>query len=913
MRHIGECENIGTDSASIVQRLQSRGEHTMDQRYDAYCMADPIFYDSPTELKEENLGFSVAEGPVPEGWQRFEQDDWLVYRPDGPRGPLQGWKIHASARRDNAEKIIEAAWNYCIPRRIPFKFLRGRQVHHTRNMKYAPRGGSGKLITIYPADDRQFREILEDLDREVGGEPGPYILSDLRWGAGPLYVRYGGFVERHVVSAKGVLEQAIEDPDGVLVPDRREPSFHLPPWVPLPDFLQPHLTAVKATAVGDLPYRIDRALHFSNGGGIYVGEDKRTGEKVILKEARPHAGLTTDGADAVARLAREKDILERLAGLSGVPRVHGCFQLGDHHFLVQEFIEGRPLNKFFAERYPLNGCTTDEQEVADYTAWALDICRQVEQAVADVHGRDVVFGDLHPFNVMVRPDNTVALIDFEVAALVHEKIRPTLGNPAFAAPRDRTGFGIDQYSLGCLRLSLFLPITALLRQGAEKVTQLAEEIAELFPVPREFLDTAVRDVLGKHSGAGTPGFVNGPAAKATSPHGGTATESPHPARLLRLPTDAFPWETLRTSMADAILASATPDRDDRLFPGDIAQFRTGGLNLAHGAAGVLYALDITGAGRFPEHEEWLLAHAARRDQRARLGFYDGLHGVSYVLERLGHRAKALEILELCLAENWEALGNDLQSGLSGIGLNLVHFARATGDPALRQTALRAADLVADRLGKEDDVATVSGGKQPHAGLLQGSSGPALFFVRLYEDTGDTAFLDLAATALGQDLRRCLTRDDGAVHVNEGWRSMPYLATGSAGVALALQAYLRHRTEERFVTAGAGMRHSSTAPFYVQSGLFNGRAGILAHLAAVSRSRTPAADPAVTAHIRALSWHALSHQGHLAFPGEQLLRLSMDLATGTAGVLLAIGAALHDSPVHLPFLAPGAGPGLSNGR
>jgi len=35
----------------------------------------------------------------------------------------------------------------------------------------------------------------------------------------------------------------------------------------------------------------------------------------------------------------------------------------------------------------------------------------------------------------------------------------------------------------------------------------------------------------------------------------------------------------------------------------------------------------------------------------------------------------------------------------------------------------------------------------------------------------------------------------------------------------------------------------------------------------------------------------------------LLRLSMDLATGTAGVLLATGAALHDEPVTLPFLAP----------
>ena len=62
------------------------------------------------------------------------------------------------------------------------------------------------------------------------------------------------------------------------------------------------------------------------------------------------------------------------------------------------------------------------------------------------------------------------------------------------------------------------------------------------------------------------------------------------------------------------------------------------------------------------------------------------------------------------------------------------------------------------------------------------------------------------------------------------------------------------------------------------------------------------DPRTEMHVRDMAWHALSYEGGLAFPGENLLRMSMDLATGTAGVLLALGAALHDEPVHLPFLA-----------
>ncbi|MEV8322582.1 class III lanthionine synthetase LanKC [Kitasatospora sp. NPDC056731] len=869
----------------------------MSQHYDVYCMADPTFFDSPTELKEEGLDFALSDRAVPEGWNRIRNGDWVIYRPEGGRPlPGQGWKIHTSGRAENADRILDEVWDHCLTERIAFKHLSGRHILHTRNMKYAHRGSSGKLVTIYPRDEAQLKAVLEALDLRIGGETGPYILSDLRWNTGPLYVRYGGFTERHMVSDQGLLVQAIETPDGTLVPDRRDPAFHVPPWVTLPDFLAPQLRARQQESVEGLPYRIQKVLHFSNGGGLYVGEDERTGQQIVLKEARAHAGLTSDGADAVARLQRERDVLERLAGLSVVPRAIDYFVVGDHHFLVEEFLDGQPLNKFFGQRYPYNKSRPDEAEIAEYTDWALGICRAIEEAVDALHGRGVVFGDLHPFNVMVRPDGRVALIDYEVAAGVEAESKPALGNPAYAAPRDRTGFDIDRYALGCIRLAMFLPLTALLRQDIGKARHLAEEIAARFPVPPDFLDAAVRDILGP---ARTDATGAGSGAGSRSGSGSGSSSGPAAAPL-PTPRQAD-WAGTRDSLASAILASATPDRDDRLFPGDIEQFKTGGLNLAHGAAGVLYALDVTGAGRFPEHEQWLLDRALRRDQRARLGFYDGLHGVAHVLDRLGHRTEALKVVELCLAEAWESLGADLLSGLSGLALNFAHLADATGESSLRDAAFRAADLVSGQLGGADDVPVTSGGRHPHAGLMRGSAGPALMFVRLYEQTRDEAFLDLAATALRQDLRRCLVRGDGALHVNEGWRSMPYLATGSAGLAMVLELYLAHREDEQFRTATAGVRISSQSEHYVLSGLFNGRAGILQHLASTSRHPRPADDPDVAVQIKALSWHALSYQGHLAYPGEQLLRLSMDLATGSAGVLLALGSALGEGPVHLPFL------------
>ena len=203
----------------------------------------------------------------------------------------------------------------------------------------------------------------------------------------------------------------------------------------------------------------------------------------MLKEARPYAGLAADGADAVTRLQRERDTLRRLSGLDVVPGVRDYFEAGEHHFLVIDYIDGAPLNSLYAHRHPLIETAPSESTIAGYTSWALRICTSVERAVEAIHERGVVLNDLHMFNIMVRPDDSVALIDFEAAAHIDEGRRPMLGNPGFLAPRDRTGFGIDRYSLACVKLAMFLPLTTLFTLDLSKAEHLAEVISEHFPVP----------------------------------------------------------------------------------------------------------------------------------------------------------------------------------------------------------------------------------------------------------------------------------------------------------------------------------------------------------------------------------------------------------------------------------------------
>lgn len=867
----------------------------MEKQYQQFCVTDPLFYDSPYRdtvgLHRDAAGqqnqngqtkqkgwedFPITSRPLPAGWRRTRHTPWVVSVPPATDIPQQGWKIHVSACLENANELITQVWEYCVPRGIYFKFLPSPLAVIMRNAKYAPRGSSGKVVTIYPADEAALKRILSELDGQLGGAPGPYILSDLRYGAGPLYVRYGGFIKRYCVDSHGEVVAAIEDPSGVLVPDLRPPVFSPPSWASLPGFLEQDLAARNATTVADLPYQVEEALHFSNGGGVYAATDIRTGKRVVLKEARPHAGLVADGSDAVARLRREHELLQRLSGLGIAPEVLDYFEVGDHHFMVEEFIEGTALYPACAHRHPLLRAHPDAAEIAEYTSWALRILAGIERGVAAMHERGVIFNDIHMFNILVRPDDTVALIDFEAASHSSEGERRTMGNPGFMAPRDRAGFDVDAYSLACLRLAMFIPVTALFKLDRDKVRQIAAEVAEIFGVPEGFLDEAVREIK------------SGARSEATD----------------RSQYECFntcDWRELRDSLVRAIRASATPDRDDRLFPGDPEQFITpgGGLGIAYGASGVLFALSEAAGVRVPEYEEWLIRRAAEPDKASRLGCFDGLAGVAWVLSRLGQRDAALRTAAICASERWDRLGSDLYGGLAGFSLAMLEIGDATAEAELVEVGLRAAEIVAERpapVGSGDD-------ERVHAGLFRGASGRALLFIRLYERTADPAYLDAAEAALAADLSQCIRGHDGALRVDEGWRAMPYLYSGSAGIGMVIDRFLLHRDNEEFADAATSIPLSAHLCYYVQADLFNGSAGMIMSLAAHDRR-----DPLIAAHVRRLAWHAIPHAGGLAFPGERLFRLSMDLGTGTAGVLLALAAALSPQGAAMPFFESPSSPG-----
>ncbi len=838
-------------------------------QYLAFSPPGTPYFDVPTARGGAEADYPLTDAEPPDGWTRTIGSEWTVLAPPELRLPAQGWKIHVSATPDNAEHVLRVVAEYCVTERVMFKFLRGPGTLKRRNGKYGDRSGSGKFVTIYPLDDVHLARILDELGSLLDGEPGPYILSDLRWRSGPLYVRYGGFVLRTQRSPSGETVYCIENPTGELVPDRRGPGFRPPEWVTLPDCLHEAVTARNSGILRDFPFRVTRALHFSNGGGVYQGVDTRDGRDVLVREARPHAGLDGDGRDAVIRLEQELRALERLQGSPCIPElIHHC-KGHEHYYLIRAYVDGTPLSKEITRRNPLVRGSQDPADFADYARWALRVLDQIDAGIAGMHERGVVFGDLHPGNILVDEDGTVTFIDFETASDADSESVQHMGAIGFMAPAGYTGRAVDRYALGCLRLAVFAPLAgALTWSPHDKVAQLLNLLDAHYPLPDGFAAQVYADL----------GAVVAPTAPA-------ARQRPAWPALR-----SAEWPFLRDELSAAVLDAATPERTDRLFPGDAEQFARplGGAAFAYGAAGVLWTLHHTGTRVPPEHLDWL-TRTARSAEEPPPGFYRGLSGIAHTLAGLGREEEGRELLGRVTPADLDRADDSLYDGLAGIGLTCLDLALRTGEGELLAVAQDLAARVMER--PTADPAAY--------GLLRGPAGGALFLLRMYEHSGEAALLAAAERRVRADLAGLGWRE-GAFDEDAVGR-LPLFAGGSGGTGLVLNDLLARLDGPRpeLTDARDAILRATALPFTSQGGLFHGRVGVLLTLLHLSGGRPD--EEAVRRHLDGLGLHAVRLKDRPAFLGTECLRVSTDLATGTAGVLGVLEAVLGDGGSWHPFL------------
>jgi serine/threonine protein kinase len=233
-------------------------------------------------------------------------------------------------------------------------------------------------------------------------------------------------------------------PDGRFCPFDGEPLRPAPEWDPSSDPL--------LGTVVDGRYEIRAVLGEGGMGVVYEARHRALGKRFALKALRKD--LATD-ADIAARFMQEA----RTAAAVSHPGLVEITDFGrlptGQPFFVMELLEGQSLATLIRRGGPIPA------------ARAVDIVRQIAEALGAAHERSIVHRDLKPDNIYISADGSgqdrVTIVDFGLAKVIGAsrltRAGMVFGTPHYMSPEQAMGEATDHradvYALGIVMYEMF--------------------------------------------------------------------------------------------------------------------------------------------------------------------------------------------------------------------------------------------------------------------------------------------------------------------------------------------------------------------------------------------------------------------------------------------------------------------------
>ena len=191
-------------------------------------------------------------------------------------------------------------------------------------------------------------------------------------------------------------------------------------------------------------YRIERELGAGGMATVYLAQDLKHQRRVAIKVLRPELAAAI-GAD---RFLREITTTASLRHPHILP-LYDSGAAGETLFYVMPFVDGESLRDRLQreKQLPLDD--------------ALQIAREVADALSYAHSRGIVHRDIKPENIMLEAGHAV-VADFGIAKAISAASGDTLtqtgmaiGTPSYMSPEQAAGDGevdgrSDLYALGCV-------------------------------------------------------------------------------------------------------------------------------------------------------------------------------------------------------------------------------------------------------------------------------------------------------------------------------------------------------------------------------------------------------------------------------------------------------------------------------
>lgn len=199
------------------------------------------------------------------------------------------------------------------------------------------------------------------------------------------------------------------------------------------------------TAIGtiiDGKYEILTEIGRGGMSVVYLAMDTHLNKQWAVKEIRRTGGGPNDEI-IVNSLLAEANMMKRLDH-PALPRIVDIIENGTTIYVVMDYIEGESLDKILKE-YGIQ----QEQVVIN---WAKQLC----DALSYLHSQrpPIIYRDMKPANVMLKPEGNIKIIDFGIAREYKEQNladTTVLGTRGYAPPEQyssQTDARSDIYALG---------------------------------------------------------------------------------------------------------------------------------------------------------------------------------------------------------------------------------------------------------------------------------------------------------------------------------------------------------------------------------------------------------------------------------------------------------------------------------
>jgi len=201
-----------------------------------------------------------------------------------------------------------------------------------------------------------------------------------------------------------------------------------------------------ATQVGiviDGKYEVLKQIGKGGMSVVYLAMDKRLNKQWAVKEIKKTSNGKNDEV-VINSLLAEANLMKRLDHPS-LPRIVDIIDNNQTIYVVMDYIEGESLDKI------LNEFGAQPQEIV--VDWAKQLC----DALRYLHSQNpaIIYRDMKPANVMLKPEGNIKVIDFGIAREYKEQNladTTVLGTKGYAPPEQhgsrQTDVRSDIYAFG---------------------------------------------------------------------------------------------------------------------------------------------------------------------------------------------------------------------------------------------------------------------------------------------------------------------------------------------------------------------------------------------------------------------------------------------------------------------------------